>query len=175
MRKSLSLFLAFMIAVQSFGQLIVYWGAIYHCKLEFVERLESKQINNQSVIIFSDKKQDFQLINEDEILSNGKIYDIVKKESYNGRTFYYALNDVNEDEYLEQVSQLSKSNQHDSKIPFGAEKIRIHKYTVPEKCFSLLSALALRQSIKINSFSSIICQLSPCKMIFSPPPNVLFS
>lgn len=175
MRKCLSLFLACLMAIQSFGLLLYYMTEINRCKTDFKEQLFSKTIADYLLVEFSNKKKDFQLIGNDEILHQGKLFDIVKKTSRKGEIVYYAISDEKEDGYSVGVSLLSKENSNENNGPVKTAKYQLFKYTADGKYFNLITALNSRIVTKIKPAAYITFYASPCMMIFSPPPDPLFS
>lgn len=51
---------------------------------------------------------DFRLVNRDEISSKGRMYDIVKKDTVNSQTVYYAVTDDKEDTLISVITNLTK-------------------------------------------------------------------
>lgn len=49
--------------------------------------------------------EDFQLVNSCELMVQGKMYDIVYKETRDGTTSYYCVNDKHEDQLLAQLNE----------------------------------------------------------------------
>ena len=58
-----------------------------------IEKLELIKINNNKVY----SENEFEKVNDEEIRFNGNMYDVFKEEIKNDETFYYCVNDKNED------------------------------------------------------------------------------
>ena len=59
---------------------------------------DSEAAGEKKLILFSSDNKGFKLVDNDEILANGKMYDIVKTTTGNGVTLYFALADNDEDD-----------------------------------------------------------------------------
>jgi hypothetical protein len=124
--------------------------------------------------LFSPDSKGFKLVDNNEILANGKMYDIVKTSTSNGITSYYARADADEDEYVHKLTDVEKSNSTEKSSPGKTIKVHEAKYFVAGKshhptCFSL--DLPARASTPVN----ILLYNSLFKDIYAPPPDYLAS
>lgn len=132
------------------------------------------QLPEKTLTIFSSGDKDFQFNDDHEILANGNLYDIVKTEIRDGKTFYYALSDLEEDSYVDQVAKLSKSSSGEKSLPAKSVDIHIGKYYEIIKHYPRACALLrVRETVKISNF--LFQYTSPLKTVFSPPPDFLLS
>jgi hypothetical protein len=153
-----------------------YWGKIELCKIKAQDYTEGfYQLLEKSLTLFSSDSKDFQLINDDEILAGGNLYDIVKTEISNGKTQYYTLSDEAEDVCIQQLAGLSKSNSTEQSLPGKTVGLHIAKFFDIKKynCSSLTELLRLHTSVRYSN--DLFVYTSPLKNIFSPPPDNFLS
>ena len=153
-----------------------YWGKIELCKIKAQDYTEGfYQLREKSLTLFSSGSKDFQLINDDEILAGGNLYDIVKTEIRDGKTLYYTLSDEAEDVYVQQLADWGKSNSEEQSLPTKTVGLHIAKYfDIKEHSYSSLKNI-LRLHKNIRSSNDLFLYISPLKNIFSPPPNNFLS
>lgn len=133
------------------------------------------QLREKSLTLFSPGVQDFQLVNDDEILAGGNLYDIVKTEINNGKTLYYALSDEEEDACIQQLAGLGKSNSEEQSLPGKTVGLHIAKYfEITNDSYSSLKSF-LRVHDTVSSSNDLFLYVSPLKYIFSPPPDNFLS
>ena len=165
-----------MLGFNSFGLFFFYWGKIELCKIKAQDYADGYyQLKEKKLTTFSSGANNFQLINGDEILAGGNLYDIVKTEITNGKTLYYTLSDEAEDVYVQQLSDCSKSNSEEQSLPGKTVGLHIAKYfdVKEDSYFSLNNILRLHANIRICNDPFLYT--SPLKNIFSPPPNNFLS
>ena len=153
-----------------------YWGKIELCKIKAQDYADGYyQLKEKKLTTFSSGANNFQLINDDEILAGGNLYDIVKTEITNGKTLYYTLSDEAEDVYVQQLSDWSKSNSAEQSLPTKTVGLHIAKYfDIKEHNFSPLRNI-LRLHSNVRSSNDLFLYISPFQNIFSPPPNNFLS
>ncbi len=153
-----------------------YWGKIEFCKIKARDYTDDYyQLREKSLTLFSPGSEDFQLVNDDEILAGGNLYDIVKTETNNGKTLYYALSDEEEDACIQQLAGLSKSNPEEQSLPTKTFGLHIAKYfeITNDSYSSLKSFLCVHDKVSLSN--DLFLYLSPLKNIFSPPPDNFLS
>ena len=153
-----------------------YWGKIELCKIKAQDYTDGfYQFREKTLTIFSSGAKEFQLINDDEILAGGNLYDIVKTKIRDGKILYYTLSDEAEDVYVQQLSDWSKSNSEEQSLPTKTVGLHIAKYfDIKEHSFSSLKNI-LRLHSDVSSSNDLFLYLSPLKNIFSPPPDNFLS
>jgi len=149
-----------------------YCVEIQICKIK-AEAAVHNQIIKAGFIVFSSKKPNFKLVDDNEILAGNKMYDIVTKKTCNGTTTYYAVSDNDEDEILTKLADTNKNNSAEKSLMGKTIKYSYAKYFTAKKpyepaCF--FSGPALASAINTQSF-----YFSYFRDIFSPPPNCLAS
>jgi hypothetical protein len=167
-------FLAILLAFNSLGLLIFYWGEIQLCKMDadnFAER--NHDVSKMSLIQFSSSNNNFELINKSEILFGGKLFDIVKTEINNGKIIYYAIGDEKEDGCMNNIVQLSKNNCDSNSQPIKNNVPDILKYVRGENVITL--SVSINFIEKKTSQQSLFFYSAPFQNIFSPPPNIFLS
>ncbi len=132
------------------------------------------QLPEKTFTIFSSDDKDFQFNDDHEILANGNLYDIVKTEIRNGKTFYYALSDLEEDSYVHQLAKWGKSNSGEQSLPGKTVDIHIAKYFEIIKYYPpVFTLLRVHETVKLSN--SLFQYISPLKIVLSPPPDFLLS
>jgi len=153
-----------------------YWGKIELCKIKARDYSDGYyQLKEKTYKLFSSASKDFQLVNDHEILAEGKLYDPVKTEISNGKTLYYTLSDEEEDVYVQQLSNWGKSNSEEQSLPTKTVGLHIAKYfDITEHNYSSLNNI-FRLHSNVRSSNDPFLYKSPLKNIFSPPPNNFLS
>jgi len=149
---------------------LFYWVEIQICKIkaEYAER--ARAATRKDLILFSPDNKGFQLVDDDEILANGKLYDIVKICTSNGVISYYAVADRDEDEYVHKLIAAEKNDSAQKSTPGKNINLYTVKYFAAAKsnyplCFSL--NLLISAAPPKNAF----LYRPPSKDIYSPPPD----
>ena len=151
-----------------------YWVQIQICKIKAEYAESSRDVKVKDLVSFSSANKGFELIDDDEILANGKMYDIVKTCANNGVIVYYALPDGDEDQYVRELIAAEKNDSAQKSTPGKNISLYSAKYFAAKNhlhplCFSvnlLISASPLKNSAPYNS---------PYKDIYSPPPKYFSS
>ena len=173
-KKLNSIFLALLIGFNSFGLFFFYWGGIQLCKIKADEYSDADYIPAKSLIVFSSGTKGIKLIDKKEILSDGKLYDIVKTEISYGITLYYTLSDEDEDEYVQNLTDWGKNNSQEKSLPGKTINVHLAKYFTV-KYFNPISNSSLHLCTDLKTTSDCFFYKSPFKNIFSPPPNYLLT
>jgi hypothetical protein len=164
-----------LVGYYSFGASLFYWVEIQICKIKAEEHAEGdSDAAGKKIVLFSSESKGFKLVDDDEIIANGKIYDIVKTCTSNGITSYYTRADADEDEYVHKLTDVEKGNSTEKSSPAKTIKQYEAKYFVAKKnnqinCFSL--NLPARASIPENT----LLYNSLFNDIYAPPPDYLAS
>jgi hypothetical protein len=120
--------------------------------------------------LFSSDSKGFKLVDDDEILANGKMYNIVKTRTSNGITSYYTRADGDEDEFLQNLTNVEKSNTTEKSSPEKTIKLYEAKYFAVRKdhypARFLLDLLA-----GASTPEGILLYNSLFKDIYAPPPD----
>ena len=145
------------------------------CKIKAEELAEGDSgAAGKKLVLFSSDSKGFKLVDDDEIIANGKMYDIVETRTSNGITLYYTRADADEDEYVHKLTDVEKGNSTEKSSPAKTIKQYEAKYFAAKKdhhpaCFSL--DLPDRASIPENTLLSN----SLFHDIYAPPPDYLAS
>ncbi len=133
------------------------------------------QLKEKTYKLFSSGSKEFKLINNHEILADGNLYDIVKTETRDGKTLYYALGDEEEDRYVQQLNNLGNSNSQEQSLPAKTVGLQIGKYFEVIKYQSpvFITLLRVHESVKLSN--DLFQYISPLKIVFSPPPDLIIS
>lgn len=144
------------------------------CKIKAEYAEAYYQLPERTLIIFSSDDKGFQFNDDHEILANGNLYDIVKTEKKNGKTFYYVLSDLEEDGYVHQLAKWNESNSDKQSLPAKAVDIHIGKYfEIIKYSPTAFTLLRVRKTVKLSN--SLFQYTSPLKIVLSPPPDFIVS
>lgn len=174
-KKTISIFLILLLGFNSFGLFFFYWGEIQLCKIKADEYSDADYIPAKSLVVFSSGTKGIELVNKNEILADGKLYDIVKTAISNGITLYYTLSDEDEDGYVQNLTDWAKSNSEEKSLPAKTINLHLAKYFTAEKYHHYHTVSSLHGSPGVNTASDSFFYTSPYKNIFSPPPDNLLS
>ena len=111
-------------------------------------------------------------VDKNEILVDGKLYDIVETQFSNGIILYYTISDEDEDEYVQNLTDWGKNNQENS-LPGKTISIHLAKYFTIEKYHHPVSASSIHLRTGMKTVSDSFFYASPFINIFSPPPDLL--
>jgi hypothetical protein len=175
-KRSVTIFLIILLGLNSFGLSFLFWAQIQLCKIK-AERYSgdpSGSVHGKKLILFSSVNKNIRLVDEDEILADGKMYDIVKKQRHNGLVLYYALSDEDEDGYNANLTSLAKNDPSKNSLPGKTIKLYEEKYFAGEN-----DNVSTPQTVDIfpegKTITSILFHPSPLRDILSPPPDCLKS
>jgi hypothetical protein len=158
----------------SFGLPFFYWVKIQLCKLKAEYAESERETKTRPLIAFSSERKGLRQVNADELLVDGKMYDIVKTAVRDGVKYFYAAGDEDEDVYLHKLADSEKDNWGEKSLPLKIFKLYEAKYVVAQQNYSP----ACYSPDEKNDFGVIPASsvyLSHFKDIFSPPPEPLFS
>jgi len=172
MRNVIAYFLTLLVVFHTAGLSVIYLVELQCCEMEF-ERCENYNADEGELLIeFTTGKTDFVLINNHEILHEGKLFDIRKKEVRNGSIVYLAMSDDKEDRCMEGLDRIAKSSSSGSSVPGKLPALKILKYTCSTRNLNVTMRFPLCTDLMAGTFTSGD-YLAPDKDIFSPPPNSL--
>ena len=165
-----------MLGFNSFGLFFFYWGKIELCKIKAQGYADGYyQLREKSLTLFTSDSKKFQLVNDDEILAGGKLYDIMRKEISNGKTLYYTLSDEEEDAYVQQLGNWGKLNSEEQSLPTKTVGLHIAKYfDIKESGYYALKEL-FRLSSNVRYSNDLFLYVPPQLNIISPPPDNFLS
>lgn len=132
------------------------------------------ELPEKTLTIFSSDDKGLQFNDDHEIVADGHLYDIVKTEMRDGKTFYYALSDQEEDDYVQQLTEWGKSNSEEKSLPTKTVGVHIGKYFEQVK-YCPPASLLLRVGQQVRLSNDLFQYGSPLKIVFSPPPDLLVS
>jgi len=173
-KKAFSIFLIALIGYYSFGEPLFYWAGIQICKIKAEFAARAGETTRTKLIVFSSGNKAFTLVDDDEILAGGKMYDIVKTCVSKGKVLYYAYADEDEDEFVQNLANSEKNNSSEKSLPgkninpYAAKYFAVNKNLSPV-CFSI--SLLTRTAVLKNdlSYNSVFGD------IYAPPPEHLAS
>ncbi|MEI6817442.1 MAG: hypothetical protein WCL14_12590 [Bacteroidota bacterium] len=106
------IFFIVILLVNSIGLFFCYLGEMIQDKSEAAEIILHHDFDESTLKIFTTANKDFQIIDGKELVSNGKMYDVVKSESSGNTTVYYVLDDAKESVAMQGISQLTDNVSH---------------------------------------------------------------
>ncbi|MFI5139611.1 MAG: hypothetical protein ACHQIM_17455, partial [Sphingobacteriales bacterium] len=174
-KRTATIFLIFLLGFNSFGLSFFYLAEIQLCKIKAEDYAnEDHGTGDKRLILISSDSRGIKLVNKTEILTDGKMYDIVKTQKRNGKTLYYALADKDEDGDIQKLTNLEKNSTGERSLPGKTIKLYDAKYFTVEKQHQNIdhSNCLPPGSMAVNKAGFYT---SPLKEIFSPPPDYLFS
>jgi len=152
------------------GLLFFYLGQMGDCKTSASETIANKDFDDNSLQLFSSGDNDFLLLNSKEIQSNGILYDIVKTETHNGKTIYYAINDSKETEIVNHISEFANNNSNHPANPVKGNVPEVLKYIGQDKCIDNINIYNEAFTTKVIAYD-VIFYNSPTGETDSPPPQ----
>jgi hypothetical protein len=175
-KKVSAIFLITLLVFNSFGLFFFYWGNIEFCKIKAHDFAQNfYQVPEKAITIFSSKVDNFKLKEDEEIIANGNLFDIVKREIVGNDTLYYALCDHDEDLYSQKLSDWNRSNANSKSTPAKAGWPHIEKYLEVLKLVPPVFSYTLNSNSLAKLSNHLFYYQSPLIIVFSPPPDFLFS
>ena len=171
MKKTVAIFVALLLLFNTVGMLVFYWGEMEKCENLALKEIANENFNEETLIHFSSGNTNFQLIDDKEILYEGILYDIVKKETKNGETFYSCFDDKKESGFWNGIAQLAKSNSERSSSPTKDNAPEVLKYIGVEKNIENPN-LYLQTSTFLGFSNNTNFYQNPDVEIVAPPPKV---
>ena len=171
MKKIVAIFVALLLLFNTVGMLVFYWGEMERCEALAENRIIHHEFNEDALIEFSSVNKDFQLIEGKEVLSNGILYDIVKRETKNGITTYSCFSDKKESGFWNGISQLGKGSSEHSTAPVKDNAPEVLKYIAQYRSFHHSYIYALT-TIHFGFWNNNSYYQNPYCDITSPPPKV---
>ncbi|MCE1165184.1 MAG: hypothetical protein LWX07_07265 [Bacteroidetes bacterium] len=172
MKRIVSIFLVFLIVLNSVFFGVLYFIAKSELKKEFLSSLKISDYNLPVTIVTSDdinSNPDIVALENDEIKINGRYFDVFKTVSVNGKKTYYCISDKNEE-------QLEKAFNN---FLFSSEKNTTSK--TAQTLMKLISMSGYPASFYYNSISTRLIAypvadnfslLDALIKIPTPPPEV---
>ncbi len=161
-----------MLLLNSAAMLLYYFSEMSLHKMEMREYIVSRKDFQSSLLTVFEPGDNFELVNKDEISSDGKMYDIVKIETVKGHTAYYAVSDDKEDILISDIARLTKQfpesgqrQEHRITIQFSKFVSDIQPLIYPDNSFLITGKYGC---ISPN-------YLSRSRNIIVPPPKIFFS
>lgn len=166
MKKYISLILLIITLTTGNGYYLYFTYLQHNVQQDIKSKLEGTIPNkNLSIIVITNSNNNkiFWTRKDKEFRYEGKMFDIVKVKIKNNKTYYYCLNDVNENIL---VANFLKNNKRINKILLKLRKILINKYLPKD-------TLTNKISNKTNILFCIITEHYKSKTIniISPPPQ----
>ncbi len=167
MRKYISLILLVLILFVSNGYQLYfrYLQHEIHQELKYKIRRGINEKDLSIIIVSSSNDPKIQWTKKGkEFQYKGLMYDVVKKEIKEGKTYYYCLNDVKEQRL---IANYSRHNQRRNKVLLKIRKVLSNKY-LPE--FLAVNQKTDSDKIRFTAYQELYnsIYLSPQ----SPPPQV---
>lgn len=165
-----------LLGLNSFGLFFFYWGEIQLCKIRAREYADFDFIiPGKSTVIFTSDNKAIEFINKMEIRVDGKLYDVKKTELNGDVTTYYTMSDEEEDHYVQSLQGWELSNSSEKSLPGKTINLHLAKFLQSQKnwSFSLHHLKGNQQQLKAVDDS--FYYNSPLKIVFTPPPERIFS
>ena len=173
MKKSLSILLIFLIALNSFGFYLVFGYLYLNCKIESGIAIDNMEKENKEklALFILDKNSEAGWLNKDEMIINNHHYDVVKKETKSDKIYIYCLKDEKEDKVSNEFC--SFNNIYESNSP--------HSKNISDLLFDKLIKNFLSPQLNYFGFRSLSYNSSsldktnypvPFKNVISPPPEL---
>jgi hypothetical protein len=167
MRNVIPYLLILLIAFHATGLSMVYLVELQRCEMESES---SEYPAEESLLIeFTEGEMGFVLVNNHEILHEGKLFDIRKKEIRNGRKVYLAVSDAREDRCMEGIERIANGHSTENSLPGKAPVFKCMKYTCCPG-FENIAGFFPLDPLPVTHFSPGFYR-EPGRDIFAPPPN----
>lgn len=124
-----------------------------------------------SIVEFSSAEKNFILVGDDEIRSNGNMYDILQVKVVNGITIYYSIADGTEDKLMEEIAAFAKTNSATGNTSSKKDAFELTKFVNDATDYSVINSDKnnLREIFSVNRFS----YSSPVLSVLLPPPKFI--
>jgi len=158
--------------LNSLGFFILYLSEIRNCEIESRKFIASESVLAEKMLtVFTTGKNNFQVINSDEIISNGKLFDIVKTGFRNGKKIFYTIGDELEDNVVSKILLITAANADNQSTPeakFFPELLK-NLYDCPNvnSFYNYSSTI----EIKYPFSKSLFIQTIYLELISPPPEN----
>ncbi len=171
MKKIVAIFVTLLLLFNTVGMLVFYWGEMEKCEHLALNKIANDKFYDNKLVHFSSEDSNFQLIEDKEILCEGILYDIVKKENKDGVTVYFCFDDTKESGFWNGIAQLGKNSSEQSSAPAKNIAPEVLKYIGQEK--SLDHTYIYTENYTQSGFlnKSFFYQ-NPYGEILAPPPKV---
>ncbi len=159
-----------------FGVFFIYLEKIELCKIRADDYSDvDYETAGKRPITFSADTKGLVFLSKKEVLINGKLYDIVKSEINNGKEFYYAFADEEEDEYQSDLTDWEKSNGQEKSLPGKTINLHLVKYFTAKKYTTIIYMHHLVLQGIVVTASDAFLYKSPYKYVFATPPDNFIS
>ena len=172
MKKSLSILLILLIALNSFGFYLIFGYLYLDCKVESalaINNIKNKNSNEITLFIL-EKNSSYGWLNDDELIITNRHYDVVKKEIKSDKILVYCLNDEKEDEVSNEFvafnSIYNGNPAHSKNISDILFDKLIKNFLSPQ----LTNYVSCTFNYSFNSFVKSSYHV-PFKNVLSPPPE----
>lgn len=164
--------LILLFAINSFGVYLFYWGEIGLCKIRAEQYSDGDYKFSPKVLtVFSSTMKEIRFVNNKEILSKGKLYDIVKTENRQGVTFYYAVGDEEEDYCIQNLRNFQKNSSPENAMEGTSFSIHLEKiFCIEKKAPLSFAALGIFRN-RVKTWKDLFFYTTPFDSIVSPPPD----
>ncbi len=173
MKKSLSILLIFLIALNSFGFYLVFGYLYFDCKVESEIAIDNIDKDNSSniVLFILNKNSAFGWLNNNELIIKYHHYDIVKREIKSDKIYVYCLKDEKEDKVSNEFCAFNNiyenSPSHSKNISDLLLNKLIKNFLSPQ-LFNLVSRTFNYGNISLANTNYSV----PFKNVLSPPPEL---
>lgn len=172
MRKIYAIFLSALLGFNSFGLFFFFWGEIQLCKIKAEDYSgEQYSLPQASLTLFSSGNPGFHKINDHEISSEGKLYDIVKTVVREGKTIYITYHDKNEDEFSAGLSLWGKSNSQENSLPGKSITIQLAKFFTRQNQIAAHHLVAIKPFARKFTINDGFLYSAPALSVEVPPPD----
>ena len=168
MRKLVALFFLLLLLLQSGGS--VWWFKIKQTMLQMErsERLLNSASSLVTILVSEKEFIDYSLNDGEEIILQGKLYDIKQIERVEGKIKLTALNDSEEENLILSFMRFIRSSNKNSKqIPIPLTNLLLLTYIAPTSTCFLFKLPPEKSSVEHCFFASKTFQST----ISSPPPK----
>ena len=172
MKKSLSILLILLIALNSFGFYLIFGYLYLDCKFESALAINNiKSENSKDISLFIlDKNSSNGWLNKDELIINNHHYDIIKKEIKSDKIFVYCLNDEKEDKISNEFVTFNNIYNDNPAHTKNISDILLDKLIKNFLSPQLTNSVSCTFNYNFNSFVKTSYHV-PFKNVLSPPPE----
>ncbi len=150
------------------------WGEVESNRIKIHNYISTqKNIDPELISVFSEGESDFILENDQEISSNGKMYDIIKSEIVNGKTVYTAISDNKENEIVSFIERLAKHITTNNGTSQKAANYEIVKYVSTGEIQIACTKIFDETSNQLIPGKDMFLYQSPSLGILCPPPQLV--
>ena len=173
MKKSLSILLISLIALNSFGYYLVFGYLYLNCKIESGIAIDNlgKENKDKLTVFILDKNSEAGWLNKDELIINNRHYDVVKKETKSNKIYIYCLKDEKEDKVSNEFCSFNKIYESNSPHSKNISDVLLDKL-IKNFLSPQLKYFGFRSQSHNSSSLDKTNYLVPFKNVISPPPEL---